>query len=64
MMVADVRRHGYAAIRLARLVDPTGKVYANDLQPPDHSSKAREQLLSNVEIVPGTESGAPAGERH
>ena len=38
MVVADVGAGtGYMTTRLARLVGPTGKVYANDLQPGDAS---------------------------
>jgi SAM-dependent methyltransferase len=59
MVVADVGAgSGYMTVRLARRVGPTGKVYANDLQPAMLEiirDKAREQGLSNVEIVRGTE---------
>jgi predicted methyltransferase len=59
MAVADVGAGtGYMTIRLARRVGPTGRVYANDLQPPMLQiiqGKARAEQLSNVEIVQGTE---------
>ena len=62
MVVADVGAGtGYMTTRLARLVGPTGKVYANDLQPAMLQiiqDKARTEHLSNVEIVQGTETDA------
>jgi predicted methyltransferase len=62
MVVADVGAGtGYMTIRLARLVGPTGKVYANDLQRPMLQiiqDKARAEQLSNVEVVQGTEDDA------
>jgi predicted methyltransferase len=62
MVVADVGAGtGYMTIRLARLVGPTGKVYANDLQRPMLQivqGKARAEQLSNVEVVQGTEDDA------
>jgi SAM-dependent methyltransferase len=62
MVVADVGAGtGYLTMRLARRVGPTGRVYANDLQPPMLriiQTKAREQRLSNVEIVQGGEEDA------
>lgn len=62
MVVADVGAgSGYMTVRLARRVGPTGKVYANDLQPAllrIIQDKARAQQLSNVEIVQGTEDDA------
>jgi predicted methyltransferase len=67
MVVADVGAgSGYMTVRLAQRVRPTGKVYANDLQPAmlrALQSKARAEPLANVEIVEGTETDArlPAG---
>jgi ubiquinone/menaquinone biosynthesis C-methylase UbiE len=62
MDVADVGAgSGYMTTRLARLVGPTGKVYANDLQPGMLriiQDKARTDRLSNVEVVQGTETDA------
>ena len=62
MVVADVGAgSGYMTTRLARLVGPTGKVYANDLQPgmlQIIQDKARAEHLSNIEIVQGTETDA------
>jgi predicted methyltransferase len=60
MVVADVGAGtGYMTTRLARLVGPTGKVYANDLQPGMLriiQDKAGTEHLSNVQIVQGTET--------
>lgn len=62
MVVADVGAGtGYMTTRLADLVGPTGRVYANDLQPKMLrivQDKARARGLSNVEIVQGTETDA------
>jgi SAM-dependent methyltransferase len=62
LVVADVGAGtGYMTMRLARRVGQTGKVYANDLQPPMLrliQDKARAAQLSNVEIVQGTENDA------
>ncbi len=62
MVVADVGAgSGYMTTRIARLVGPTGKVYANDVQPgmlQVIQEKARTEHLSNVEIVQGTETDA------
>lgn len=62
MVVADVGAGtGYMTIRLAGLVGPTGKVYANDLQPGMLcivQDRARTERLSNVETVRGTETDA------
>ena len=62
MVVADVGAgSGYMTTRLAQLVGPTGRVYANDLQPSMLriiQEKARAAGLSNVEIVQGTETDA------
>ena len=60
MVVADVGAGtGYMSLRMARRVGPTGKVYANDLQPEmlqKLRSKSQREKLSNVETVQGTES--------
>jgi predicted methyltransferase len=62
MIVADVGAGtGYMTMRLARRVGPTGKVYANDLQPPMLQiiqAKARDQQFSNVVSVQGAEDDA------
>jgi ubiquinone/menaquinone biosynthesis C-methylase UbiE len=52
---------GYMTIRIARRVGTSGKVYANDLQPAlleILQRKARQEHLSNVEIVLGTQVDA------
>ena len=58
MTVADVGAGtGYMTLRIARLVGPTGKVYANDVQPEMLRTiqvKVHQQQLGNVEIVQGT----------
>jgi len=67
MVVADVGAGtGYMTARLARLVGPTGKVYANDLQPAMLQiirNKAGNEHLSNIEVIQGTETdaGLPEG---
>src|SRR3984885_11791702 len=60
MVVADVGAGtGYMSLRLAKRVGPTGKVYANDLQPEmlarlrDNAAKAG---FTNVETVQGEEA--------
>jgi ubiquinone/menaquinone biosynthesis C-methylase UbiE len=62
MVVADVGAGtGYMTMRLAGRVGRTGKVYANDLQPAMLRiirDKARQQQLSNVEIVQGAQEDA------
>ena len=62
MVVADVGAgSGYMTTRLARLVGPGGRVYANDIQPDllrIVQQKAQAEQLSNVEIVQGTETDA------
>src|ERR1022692_1559432 len=67
MVVADVGAGtGYMSLRLAKRVGPTGKVYANDLQPEmlarlrDNAAKAG---LTNIETVQGEEADPklPAG---
>ena len=59
MVVADVGAGtGYMSLRMARRVGPSGKVYANDLQPEmlrrlrDNAAKAG---ITNVETVLGSE---------
>jgi ubiquinone/menaquinone biosynthesis C-methylase UbiE len=60
MVVADVGAGtGYMSLRMARRVGPSGKVYANDLQPEmlqKLRAKSQREKLSNVETVLGTES--------
>jgi ubiquinone/menaquinone biosynthesis C-methylase UbiE len=60
MTVADVGAGtGYMALRMARRVGPTGKVYANDLQPEmlqKLRARSQREKLSNVETVQGTEA--------
>jgi predicted methyltransferase len=62
MVVADVGAgSGYMTTRLARLVGPGGKVYANDIQPGllrIIQSKAQTEHLSNVQVVQGSEIDA------
>ena len=62
MTVADIGAgSGYMTVRLARLVGPEGKVYANELQPAMLqliAAKVLEQHLANVELVQGTEDDA------
>lgn len=59
MTVADVGAGtGYMTLRMARRVGPTGKVYANDLQPEmlqKLRAKSQREKLSNIETVQGTE---------
>lgn len=59
MVVADVGAgSGYYAIRIAEIVGPTGKVFANDIQPEMLSilkKRLRQKKVSNVEPVLGTE---------
>ena len=60
MTVADVGAGtGYMALRMARRVGPSGKVYANDLQPEmlqKLRTRSQREKLSNVETVQGTEA--------
>jgi ubiquinone/menaquinone biosynthesis C-methylase UbiE len=57
-VVADVGAgSGYMTIRMARLVGPTGKVYANDIQPQMLDILRRRlerERITNVETVLGT----------
>ncbi len=68
MTVADVGAGtGYMAMRMARRVGSTGKVYANDLQADMLSrlrTNAQQEKISNVETVLGTETDPklPAGQ--
>lgn len=67
MTVADIGAGtGYFSIRLARRVGPTGRVYANDVQPEmlDRIRQKSEKLdLRNIETVLGSEADPklPAG---
>jgi ubiquinone/menaquinone biosynthesis C-methylase UbiE len=58
--VADIGAgSGYFTMRLARVVGPAGRVYANDLQPGMLALLRRRvelEQLSNVELVLGTET--------
>jgi len=60
MTVADVGAGtGYMSLRMARRVGPTGKVYANDLQPEmleKLRANSQREKLANVETVQGTAS--------
>ena len=60
MTVADVGAGtGYMSLRMAHRVGPTGKVYANDLQPEmlqKLRAASQREKLSNVETVLGTEA--------
>jgi precorrin-6B methylase 2 len=67
MIVADVGAGtGYMSLRLAKRVGPSGKVYANDLQP-EMLRRLRENAakagLANIETVQGEEADPklPAG---
>jgi ubiquinone/menaquinone biosynthesis C-methylase UbiE len=68
MRVGDVGAGtGFYSIRIANRIGPTGKVYANDIQPQilqRLSENAALQKVSNIETVLGTESNPklPAGE--
>lgn len=60
MMVADVGAGtGYMSLRLAKRVGPSGKVYANDIQP-EMLRRLRENAakagLTNIETVQGEEA--------
>jgi SAM-dependent methyltransferase len=60
MIVADIGAGtGYMSLRMAKRVAPSGKVYANDLQPEMLRmlrENATQAKLTNVETVLGTES--------
>jgi ubiquinone/menaquinone biosynthesis C-methylase UbiE len=60
MVVADVGAgSGYMTLRLAALVGPSGRVYAEDIQPAllrMIQAKAQAAQLSNVTIVTGTDA--------
>jgi ubiquinone/menaquinone biosynthesis C-methylase UbiE len=60
MVVADVGAGtGYMSLRMARRVGPTGKVYANDLQPEmlqKLRAASQREKLENVETVQGAEA--------
>jgi len=60
MIVADIGAGtGYMSLRMAKRVAPSGKVYANDLQPEMLRmlrENAAQAKLTNVETVLGTES--------
>ena len=60
MTVADIGAGtGYMALRMAKRVEPSGRVYANDLQPEMLRllrENAGRALITNVETVLGTES--------
>ena len=57
-VVADIGAgSGYYATRLARLVGPDGRVYANDIQPAMLDilrARIERERLSNIELVLGT----------
>jgi precorrin-6B methylase 2 len=60
MVIADVGAGtGYMSLRLAKRVGPTGKVYANDIQP-EMLRRLRENAakagLTNIETVQGEEA--------
>lgn len=67
MVVADVGAGvGYFALRMAKRVEPGGKVYANDIQPEmlrRLRKKAAEENITNIQTVLGGESDPklPAG---
>jgi ubiquinone/menaquinone biosynthesis C-methylase UbiE len=60
MIVADVGAGtGYMTTRIARLVGPSGRVYANDLQPAMLrilQNKITAEQLGNVDIIQGAET--------
>ncbi len=68
MMVGDVGAGtGFYSIRIAKRIAPTGRVYANDIQPQmlqRLSQNAALQKVSNIETVLGNESNPklPAGQ--
>jgi ubiquinone/menaquinone biosynthesis C-methylase UbiE len=60
MIVADVGAGtGYFSLRMARRVGPSGKVYANDIQPEmleKLRASAQREKLPNIETVLGSEA--------
>jgi len=68
MTVADVGAGtGYMSLRMAHRVGPTGKVYANDIQPrmlEKLRANSQREKLNNVETVLGTDTDPklPAGQ--
>ncbi|MGA7414625.1 MAG: class I SAM-dependent methyltransferase [Bryobacteraceae bacterium] len=68
MMVGDIGAGtGFYSIRIAKLIGPTGRVYANDIQPQmlqRLNANAALSKVSNIETVLGTESNPklPANE--
>lgn len=62
MVVADVGAgSGYMTTRIARIVGPGGKVYANDIQPAMLrivQAKTQAEHLANVEVVLGSDVDA------
>ena len=67
MVVADVGAgSGYMSFKMAKLVGPSGKVYANDIQPEMLElvrERAQSEKIANVQTVLGTTSDPklPAG---
>jgi ubiquinone/menaquinone biosynthesis C-methylase UbiE len=67
MIVADVGSgSGFMSFKMAKLVGPSGKVYANDIQPEMLEilkARARQNKITNVETVLGTDRDPklPAG---
>lgn len=67
MVVADIGAGvGYYSLRIAQRVGPTGKVFANEIQPEMLSllkKRLRDQKVKNIEMVLGTERDPklPAG---
>jgi 2-polyprenyl-3-methyl-5-hydroxy-6-metoxy-1,4-benzoquinol methylase len=61
MMVADVGAGtGYMSIKMARKIGPTGKVFANDIQPEMLKllqKNAQQAKVTNIEPVLGTAAG-------
>ena len=67
MTVADIGAGtGYFSLRIARRIGPSGKVYANDIQPEmleKLRANAQREKLANIETVLGSEADPklPAG---
>ncbi|HYK18838.1 MAG TPA: class I SAM-dependent methyltransferase [Bryobacteraceae bacterium] len=67
MIIADVGSgSGFMSFKMAKLVGPSGKVYANDIQPEMLAivqARARQSKITNVETVLGTDRDPklPAG---